>query len=56
MVNLAPMAESPVLGLDAQWVRLAFDTAGIEQEGRTDMLDRLMAIHRGRMDALRKRG
>lgn len=48
LVNLAPMADAPVLGLDPGWVRLSLDARAIPREDWPDMIAKFQIIHRCR--------
>lgn len=56
-VNLAPMAEEAVLGLDAQWVRLALETEGFPRDEWADLIAKLRIVHRAAVEVMNfKRG
>lgn len=48
IVNLAPMAEEPVIGLDASWVRLVLESRQVPKEGWTDMTRKFLILHNAR--------
>ena len=53
LVNLAPMAADPVMGLDAGWVRLTLESRRVPLEEWPDMIARFQILHRAR-ESMRK--
>ena len=53
VVNLAPMATEPVMGLDAGWVRLTLESRAIPEAEWHPMIRKFQILHRAR-EAARK--
>jgi hypothetical protein len=56
VVNLAPMAEKPVLGLDPGWVRLVLEGEGYARHEWPRMIRLLLTVHQARERTREHRG